>query len=140
MLRNLKSDGTPAKLADSEDLYLYLSAFGGILWRMDYRYAGKRKTLSFGAYPDVSLKDTRRKRDRAKELLTNDIDPGAQKKAAKEEAEVAAREQALSPRNGSPPGRIPTRQPILRKNSGSFPCSMNGLAISPSANWFRSIF
>ena len=63
---------------------------------MDYRYAGKRKTLSFGAYPAVSLKDARRKRDRAKELLANDIDPGAQKKAAKEEAEAAAREQALT--------------------------------------------
>lgn len=96
MLRNLKSDGTPAKLADSEGLYLYLSASGGKLWRMDYRYAGKRKTLSFGAYPAVSLKDARRKRDKAKELLANDIDPGAQKKAAKEEAEAAAREQALT--------------------------------------------
>ena len=63
MLRNLKSYGTPAKLADSEGLYLYLSASGGKLWRMDYRYAGKRKTLSFGAYPAVSLKDARRKRD-----------------------------------------------------------------------------
>ena len=73
MLRNLKSDGTPAKLADSEGLYLYLSASGGKLWRMDYRYAEKRKTLSFGAYPAVSLKDARRKRDKAKELLANDI-------------------------------------------------------------------
>ena len=67
MLRNLKSDGTPAKLADSEGLYLYLSASGGKLWRMDYRYAGKRKTFSFGAYPAVSLKDARRKRDKANE-------------------------------------------------------------------------
>lgn len=61
-----------------------------------YRYAGKRKTLSFGAYPAVSLKDARRKRDKARELLANDIDPGAQKKAAKEEAEAVAREQALT--------------------------------------------
>jgi hypothetical protein len=63
MLRNLKADGTPSKLADSEGLYLYLSPTGGKLWRMDYRFAGKRKTLSFGAYPTVSLKDTRNKRD-----------------------------------------------------------------------------
>lgn len=96
MFRNLKSDGTPAKLADSEGLYLYLSASGGKLWRMDYRFGGKRKTLSFGAYPAVSLRVARRKRDKAKELLANDIDPGAQKKAAKEEAAAAAREQALT--------------------------------------------
>ena len=96
MLRNLKSDGTPAKLTDSECLYLYLSASGGKLWRMDYRFGRKRKTLSFGAYPTVSLREARRKRDKAKELLANDIDPGAQKKAAKEEAAAAAREQALT--------------------------------------------
>ena len=78
MLRNLKSDGTPAKLADSEGLYLYLSASGARLWRMDYRFGGKRKTLSFGAYPAVSLKEARRKRDKAKELLASEIDPGAQ--------------------------------------------------------------
>ncbi|MBD5416593.1 MAG: integrase arm-type DNA-binding domain-containing protein [Desulfovibrio sp.] len=96
MLRNLKSDGTPAKLADSEGLYLYLSASGARLWRMDYRFGSKRKTLSFGAYPAVSLKEARRKRDKAKELLASEIDPGAQKKAAKEEAVSAAREQALT--------------------------------------------
>ncbi len=46
---------------------------------MDSRYAGKRKMLSFGAYPAVSLKDARRKRDKARELLSNDIGHGAQK-------------------------------------------------------------
>ena len=96
MLRKLKSDGTPTKLADSEGLYLYLSATGGKLWRMDYRFDGKRKTLSFGAYPTVSLKDARGKRDQAKELLAKDIDPGAHKKAAKAEAEAIAKEQALT--------------------------------------------
>ncbi len=46
MLRNLKSDGTPAKLADSEGLYLYLSASDGKLWRMDYRHAIALRLLS----------------------------------------------------------------------------------------------
>ena len=96
MLRNLKADGTPSKLADSEGLYLYLSPTGGKLWRMDYRFAGKRKTLSFGAYPAVSLKDARSKRDNTKELLAKDIDPGAHKKAVKAEAEAVAKEQALT--------------------------------------------
>ena len=44
----------------------------------------------------MSLKEAKRKRDKAKELLTNDIDPAAQQKAAKEEAEATAREQALT--------------------------------------------
>ena len=95
-LRNLKPDGTASKLSDSEGLYLYLSPTGGKLWRMDYRFSGKRKTLSFGAYPAVSLKDARTKRDNAKELLAKDIDPGAHKKAAKAEAEAIAKEQSLT--------------------------------------------
>lgn len=95
-LRNLKPDGTPAKFTDSEGLYLYVSQTGGKLWRMDYSFAGKRKTLSFGAYPTVSLKDARAKRDNAKELLAKDIDPSAQKKAAKAEAEAIAKEQAMT--------------------------------------------
>ena len=57
MLRNLKSDGTAKKLADSGGLYLYLPASGGKLWRMDTRFGGKRKTLSFGAYPARFLKE-----------------------------------------------------------------------------------
>lgn len=46
MLRNVKSDGTPAKLADSEGLYLYLSASGGKLWRMDYRIPERQWRMS----------------------------------------------------------------------------------------------
>ncbi|WP_165078966.1 MULTISPECIES: Arm DNA-binding domain-containing protein [unclassified Desulfovibrio] len=96
MLRNLKSAGTPTKLADSEGLYLYLSASGGKLWRIDTRFGGERKTLSGGAYPAVPLKEARRKRDRARELPAKDIDSGAQKKAAKEEAKAAALRPAES--------------------------------------------
>lgn len=56
MLRNLKSEGTPKKLADSDGLYLYLSATGGKLWRMDAHFGGKRQTLSFGALPPYFCK------------------------------------------------------------------------------------
>jgi integrase len=63
---------------------------------MDYRFAGKRKTLSFGAYPAVSLKDARYRRDEAKELLAKDIDPGAKKKQAKAAAIEETRAQATT--------------------------------------------
>ncbi len=82
-LRNAKPTDKPQKLADSEGLYLYISPIGGKLWRMDYRFAGKRKTLSFGKYPAVGLKDARTRRDKAKELLANGIDPSEQKKVSK---------------------------------------------------------
>jgi hypothetical protein len=56
---------------------------GGKWWRFKYRFAGKEKLLSFGTYPDVSLKDAREKRDQTRKLLAADIDPGAHRKAHK---------------------------------------------------------
>ena len=37
---------------------------------------GKQKTLSLGIYPDVSLKRARERREEARKLLANDVDPG----------------------------------------------------------------
>lgn len=82
-VRNAKPTGKPQKLADTEGLYLFISPTGGKLWRMDYRFAGKRKTLSIGKYPAVGLKDARARRDKAKEMLANGIDPSEQKKVNK---------------------------------------------------------
>jgi len=53
------------------------------LWRFKYRYAGKEKLLSFGAYPVVTLAEARQRRDEAKKLLSNGVDPGENKKAQK---------------------------------------------------------
>jgi len=44
-LRGVKASGTPQKYADSGGLYLFVSPAGGKLWRMDYRFTGKRKTM-----------------------------------------------------------------------------------------------
>ncbi len=70
------------KLADEKGLYLLVSHTGKY-WRMDYRFAGKRKTLALGVYPDVSLASAREKRDNGRRLIANDIDPGELKKTAK---------------------------------------------------------
>jgi len=66
-LRKLKPTGKVQKHSDGGGLFLHIAPAGGKLWRMAYRYDGKQKTLSFGAYPAVSLKDARQKRDEAKE-------------------------------------------------------------------------
>ncbi len=49
---------------------------------MRYRFEGKEKVLSFGAYPDVKLADARALRDKAKRALAEGRDPGANAKAA----------------------------------------------------------
>ena len=62
---------------------LLLKPSGARWWRLDYRYSGKRKTLSMGVYPDVSLKGARTRRDEARKLLAADVDPGENRKALK---------------------------------------------------------
>ena len=71
------------KLSDGYGLYLLVTPTGGRLWRLQYRFDGKQKLLSFGAYPAVSLADARQRRDNAKKLLANGIDPGETMKAQK---------------------------------------------------------
>ena len=63
---------------------------------MDYRFEGKRKTLSFGAYPAVTLKDARARREEAKEQLTAGIDPAAEKKRVKVQAAIEEKAAALT--------------------------------------------
>ncbi|MDD2770271.1 MAG: tyrosine-type recombinase/integrase [Methylococcus sp.] len=82
-VRKAKPRETPYKLTDEKGLYLLITSKGGKLWRLNYRYDGKQKTLSFGTYPEVSLKDARERRDEARKLLAADIDPGEHKKAVK---------------------------------------------------------
>ena len=82
-LRGLKAVSKAQKHSDGGGLYLHVSPTGGKLWRMGYRFEGKQKTLSFGAYPAVSLKDARQKREDAKEQLAKGIDPSAYKQAVK---------------------------------------------------------
>jgi integrase len=81
--RKAKPKDKPHKLADERGLYLLVTQTGGKLWRFDYRFEGKRKTLSFGAYPDVSLADARERRDEAPKQIAQGIDPSILKKAAK---------------------------------------------------------
>ena len=64
-------------------MYLEISPTGGKWWRLKYRFDGKEKRLSLGVYPDVSLKDARERRDDARKLLANEIDPSENRKAAK---------------------------------------------------------
>jgi integrase len=50
---------------------------------LKYRFDGKEKRLSLGVYPDVTLKMARERRDEARKLLANEIDPGQVRKATK---------------------------------------------------------
>lgn len=74
-LRALKPVDKVQKLSDGGGLYLHVTPTGSKLWRMAYRFEGKQKLLSFGAYPTLSLRDARKLREEAKEQLVKGIDP-----------------------------------------------------------------
>jgi integrase len=82
-VRKVKPTEKPQKLFDGWGLYLLVTPTGGKLWNFKYRFEGKEKKLSLGAYPDVALAEARLKRDHARTLLANGADPGDMKKAQK---------------------------------------------------------
>lgn len=82
-LRTAKPGEKPFKISDERGLYLLVAPSGGKLWRFDYRFAGKRKTISLGSYPDVALKQARERRDEARRLIADGVDPSENRKAAK---------------------------------------------------------
>jgi len=90
-IKQVKHTGkvTGDKYADGGGMYLLVKA-AGKYWRWDYAYAGKRKTLAFGVYPDVGLADARKARDKARKLLAQGTDPSAAKREEKQAAAAAA--------------------------------------------------
>jgi len=79
-VRAIKPEAKPQKVADGGGLYLFVTPNGTKAWRLAYRYNGKQKSLSFGLYPVVTLGEARNRRERAKKLLADGIDPSAQRK------------------------------------------------------------
>ncbi len=82
-VRNIKPGVKSIKLFDERGLYLEVSPSGGKWWRLKYRFDNKEKRISLGVYPDVSLKDARDRRDEARKLLANGVDPSENRKAIK---------------------------------------------------------
>jgi integrase len=82
-VRNAKAKGKDYKLTDGGGLYLLVSSAGGKLWRFKYSYGGKEKLLALGVYPIITLSEARQRRDDAKKLLDNGIDPSINRKAVK---------------------------------------------------------
>lgn len=90
-IRQIKHSGkaTGDKHSDSHGLFLLVKAVGKY-WRLDYRYLDKRKTLALGVYPIVTLAKARKRRDEARELLADGIDPGEAKRVDKQNKTLAS--------------------------------------------------
>ena len=91
-IRNAKPREKPFKLFDEKGLFLLVNPAGSKLWRLKYPFAGKEKLLALGAYPEITLKAARAKRDEARLAIRDGRDPSGERKAAK-------RRQALEAQN-----------------------------------------
>ena len=82
-VRTAKPRDKPYKLSDSGGLYVEVTPAGGKRWRWKYRIEGREKLLSMGVYPDVPLFLARVRRDDARKLLANGVDPSVHRQATK---------------------------------------------------------
>jgi integrase len=89
-LRKAKPGEKAMRLFDGGGLYVEISPKGGKWWRLKYRFGGKEKLLSLGTYPTTGLKAARDKRDKARALMADGVDPSEVRKAEKTTRAVAA--------------------------------------------------
>ena len=82
-IRNAKSAARPVRLYDDLGLYLEVSPKGGRWWRLKHSFEGNARLLSLGTYLDTGLKAVRDKRDQARRLIAQGVDPSAARKAEK---------------------------------------------------------
>lgn len=89
-IKALKPGPKAVKVSDEKGLFLLLTPSGSRLWRFKYRFNGKEKKLAFGSYPEIPLKEARRRRDEARSQIAHGVDPSEAKRAlADAEAESA---------------------------------------------------
>lgn len=82
-VRTVKPLDKPFKLTDGEGMHLLINPNGSKYWRLQYRFGGKQKMLALGVYPTVTLADARKRREIAKKLVSDGIDPAEKKKEDK---------------------------------------------------------
>lgn len=80
-IRAAKPKQKPYKLRDGRGLYLLIQPSGARLWRLRFRQPGRESMVSLGAYPDVSLKVARERREETRKAIAAGIDPAAQRRA-----------------------------------------------------------
>ncbi len=83
-IRSAKPREKPFKLFDERGLFILVNPDGSRWWRFKYQFETREKLLSLGIYPDVPLRRAREKRDDARRLVADGVDPSARRKAPAE--------------------------------------------------------
>lgn len=93
-VQKAKAKEKPYKMSDGHGLYLLVDAKGHKYWRLKYYFANKERILSLGVYPDVTLALARQRREDARRMKMNNIDPMEHKREKQREF-LAAQENSL---------------------------------------------
>ncbi|WP_305908492.1 tyrosine-type recombinase/integrase [Methylomarinum sp. Ch1-1] len=75
----------PYRLNDGKGLVLLINPNGSKYWRLNYAFFGKRKTLSLGTYPAISLKTARLKAMECRQQILEGIDPSQARQERKQQ-------------------------------------------------------
>jgi len=95
-IRQAKPAEAPYRLADGDGLYVLVQPNGAKWWRFDYRFNGRRKTLSLGVYDDVTLAKAREKRAAARARVADGVDPSLERQRVKQRASQAFSFEAVA--------------------------------------------
>ncbi|WP_084455022.1 tyrosine-type recombinase/integrase [Novosphingobium rosa] len=79
-IRAAKPAAKSYKLTDGSSLYLLVTPSGSKIWKWNYTYDGKQRTMGIGGYPLFSLLAARASRDEARLLLGQGKDPVVEKR------------------------------------------------------------
>ncbi|HEK2042617.1 TPA: tyrosine-type recombinase/integrase [Proteus mirabilis] len=84
-IRSLRPKDKLYKVSDRDGLYVAVTKTGLISFRYDYRFNGRRETVTFGNYgPDgLSLSEAREMLNEARKLVKSGISPASQKRDLK---------------------------------------------------------
>lgn len=89
-IRHARVTGKDYTLADSDGLFLNVTAQGGKIWHFRYYWAGRQKRMSFGSYPQVGLRDARARRDEARAFIAQGTNPCEQRKQQRHAVRLAS--------------------------------------------------
>jgi integrase len=78
------------KFTDEKGIFLLVCPNGSRYWRMNYRYAGKHRTLALGVFPEVDLAEARELRTEARRLLRAGQDPAIHRKLMRARHAIAS--------------------------------------------------
>ena len=97
-IRTTKRKEKDYKLYDGGGLYLlvYANENRQKIWLFDYSFQNKRKSISFGTYPQTSLAEARKKRQESKAKILLGIDPSEERKEVKKELEHPSTLKSIS--------------------------------------------